>query len=672
MFFSVIFILIVSACFIKAQEPLSTCLFARATKGGSTGNTCGFNKAKSQMSGLVENGGVIMKGGADDETYNGFPWLAPTQIPVSGTSVGTGQGQACGECFELIGAKGSMIMMVYEVCDKTCAGCATCQGSLGGDPNLGTSTCGDNCGPDVQQFGFADDSYGQQMWSTLGARGGNHPIAYRKVACPLKGQKIGYYVAYYGPSSHEITFYNYRVGLKNVEISTGSHPAYQSLKRGWTNKWLFVDQGNADAPIKYRLTSIFDEVIETAEISDIDNTDLHTLNIQFTQNFPSNVPATCDWPGPSSEIFTDETSSPWSGEHQLKWLDGSGGPSVVQVDYITSASQCNSGNCLKITFNNFNFFQMFFNAEFNPLELFDGIEFWAKGETTGKVSLSFRTVTSSAQLGSSIKIDLTTSWVKHTFAMSEFGLSNADLVGRVIFQKSGSNVVWYLDGVHFTGGRTTVVPSTDPLGIRSGPTNPPTDPPPPPPTNPPTNPPTQAPTDVVVANDVDVYRGTLSSFVRNWSWSCTITDSVTFMGSTALKAVYSGNWGGLYLACSGGSNCMNILTLKVKLVVPNGRTIRLNLIQDGGTFGSGFDFDGTGDWMEISKDASVFGLSGNDFSGINLQLLERFESTDIIHVEYITFETSSSHLQPSSDGNIIGLSKYILFFGSLLLFVFWF
>jgi hypothetical protein len=116
-------IIIVVSCFssCRAQTPMSRCIFARATGGYTTpttgsGGTCGFGPVSDEIT-IYTSGALTAP---DDETYNGFPFLGP---PLSITTGGVGL--ACGECFEITGPSGSLILMNADVCDKGC--CSNCQ-----------------------------------------------------------------------------------------------------------------------------------------------------------------------------------------------------------------------------------------------------------------------------------------------------------------------------------------------------------------------------------------------------------------------------------------------------------------------------------------------------------------------------------------------------------------
>lgn len=100
----------------------------------------------------------------DDETYNGFPW---TSAPLAIT--GLGVGKSCGECFEIFGDAGSIVVMVADVCDKGC--CNNCQGSLGGPKG----------GADIPNF----DVNSPVFTRLTKANNGGVPIAYRKVSCDM-------------------------------------------------------------------------------------------------------------------------------------------------------------------------------------------------------------------------------------------------------------------------------------------------------------------------------------------------------------------------------------------------------------------------------------------------------------------------------------------------------
>jgi hypothetical protein len=106
----------------------------------------------------------------DEETYNGYPFSPAKDVETGGV------GLACGECFEVTGPKGRIVVMGADICDKEC--CANCQGSLGGV--LG--------GPDVQALDIE-----QSVWQDIVAQqGGNVVVSYRKgeLVVPTVAQNV--------------------------------------------------------------------------------------------------------------------------------------------------------------------------------------------------------------------------------------------------------------------------------------------------------------------------------------------------------------------------------------------------------------------------------------------------------------------------------------------------
>jgi hypothetical protein len=434
--------------------PMSECKFARATaypihrQGGVPYGTCGYGPVASSMASVFRNAYVCAP---DDETYNGFPWAPPVSILTGGV------GKACGECFQVTGPRGAIVVMVADICDKQC--CDNCQGSLGGP--LG--------GPDVQALDIET-----AVWTkVVNQTGGNVVVAYRKVSCEPDGKNVGFFFANEG--TPQVTYFRMRVvnsivGISNVEVkgSTSGKTGgkWTNLTRGWEGYFAWTGVGDIGVPFSVRVTSIYGNVITFAQqfgTGDLAPLVVHDSGSQFPLPGQGSYPDDpCEWPGPPDIIFDEYLHGLSVGG--LKWRDWGG--TSPNFEY---SSNCHSGSkCIDLgKLAAWGMPQIGYQTPF-PSDWFKGFSFWIRSsgeQAYNKLVLSWKyngakpTATSSTiNLGA-----LTTTWklVNISFANMTNLPSEINVLQFQNGQSTTAPVNIFLDDIVLFGHTPSVTPEVD-------------------------------------------------------------------------------------------------------------------------------------------------------------------------------------------------------------------
>eukprot|EP01006_Ploeotia_vitrea_P004449 TRINITY_DN11460_c0_g1_i1.p1 TRINITY_DN11460_c0_g1~~TRINITY_DN11460_c0_g1_i1.p1 ORF type:complete len:574 (-),score=100.81 TRINITY_DN11460_c0_g1_i1:146-1867(-) len=201
-----------------------------SVQSGSQGKTCNFNPNGAQgLAGLpaLYRQGYLLA--ASQDLYNGFhtadnfaTTCDTSKAKYANAAAGKNMcGQTCGECFLVNGDLGSAVFMVNEIADIAHVG----QNGKGLDFHL--------------------DHRHRAEVSPTGAVSRN--IQFKRVPCPTTGSIQVRISNNWGPWATFFVIYNYRVGLRKVEISgmcnLNKDPSIQCdsdwipLPRSWTNEW---------------------------------------------------------------------------------------------------------------------------------------------------------------------------------------------------------------------------------------------------------------------------------------------------------------------------------------------------------------------------------------------------------------------------------------------------
>lgn len=412
---------------LAATVPMSPCLYGRAVggytvpKAGSGsgvntnywGGTCGLANAQTDYPAWYANGYLAAP---DDETYNGFPFTSPA-VDITGQGVG----KSCGECFQLFGDKGTIVVMTADVCDKGC--CDNCQGSLGGPK-----------GPaDVPNF----DVNSAVLGMLTDGNNGGVPIAYRKVSCDMAGTTpspssgMGIMLANANEGNMQAGYFRMRmfahaVGVANVEVKGSAGGAtggnWTPLKKIWQGAWDWINAGDVGAPFQVRVTSILNETIELP--NPITQAQLTSnAKFYFAKQFqlpPANYggsSASCTWPGPDPVIYSGGV---FGGDLLNKWGDYRNGGTVNFVDTVG----CRQGRCISWGQDSAYSQLMigFLPGPGMPLSYYSSLSFYVKAASAGTRIDVFWFYNSGSQVTSSkVTIsDVPTTWTQFTFNTSQF------------------------------------------------------------------------------------------------------------------------------------------------------------------------------------------------------------------------------------------------------------
>lgn len=366
--------------------------------------TCHFGNAQDSLPSWYSEGYLTAP---DDETYNGFPW---TNSPSTITSDGVGK--SCGECFEIFGDLGSIVVMVVDICDKMC--CKNCQGSLGGPK-----------GPaDIPNFDINSATIYKSLTS---ANNGGIPISYRKISCnmsSISGVGVMFHMENEGKVQEayfRMRVFGAAVGIASVEvkgaITGGTGGNWTPLKRFWEGGWNWTNSGNIGAPFQVRVTSILGDVLTLP--TTINSTDFQAnKKFYFNAQFPlppvgyGGSSASCVWPGPPSSIYTDALV----GDGFNNWVDW--GSYTTQKPVYNSATNCFSGNCISVGPTSPGAVQIGYSSGVGaPSTYYKTLSFYCTSSATTKINIFW---TFSGAISEKITVNVTTTWTKTIINISSF------------------------------------------------------------------------------------------------------------------------------------------------------------------------------------------------------------------------------------------------------------
>ena len=249
--------------------------------------------------------------------------LSPTEYHRGGENAA-----AAGECYELAGPFGRTTLMIS---DLTTAPAGTI--------DVGRS--------------YFDISTTPYPILSGGPDSGALTAGFRLVPAPVTGNVKLFVPTTSGPYYVELRPYNYRAGVKKVELKNGGSSTWQELPRSPFNSFVFSAGGSVlplSFPVEVRVTSRFGEVVSFPPIASLTSNQKITGSAQFTV-FPELAPMPERRLRPAYvDRFTSLPGQMWSyGPY--------GGSSVTEVDtavaYEGTASARISGlaNYAGVTFS---------------------------------------------------------------------------------------------------------------------------------------------------------------------------------------------------------------------------------------------------------------------------------------------------------------------------------
>ena len=361
------------------SKPLSQCTSAVATFYQNSGNgACGFGLPK-------------MYGAAiDDKMYK--------------------NAEKCGICYELVGPKGAVKIMVDDL-----------------DPNDEKAT------ETLAHFDCHKNTFDQialEEWGELN-------ITWRMVSCGHQGNIN--LVTHKDSHEYYYSFYvtNHEIGLKHVYYSS-DNKQWTSLTRESYNRWTVP--GKIQFPAYFQFESIDGEKVSTT-ITELKAGYSHDTGVQFqvpdkyfdARNLvevPKIDEKCCKLFDAYSQIFYD-------GKFYREWSDVSN----AQIDYITNCVEAGK-KCMKINFVDWKVFR-FINRFKAEAKRYNGIEFYIKSETACNNCLNIKFNEFDWH---SISISDVNKWEKITLKLNDLG-SESDIKSFMFQGKTIESKIIYFDQI---------------------------------------------------------------------------------------------------------------------------------------------------------------------------------------------------------------------------------
>eukprot|EP01111_Echinosteliopsis_oligospora_P000301 TRINITY_DN10286_c0_g1_i1.p1 TRINITY_DN10286_c0_g1~~TRINITY_DN10286_c0_g1_i1.p1 ORF type:complete len:256 (-),score=67.25 TRINITY_DN10286_c0_g1_i1:33-800(-) len=173
---------------------------------------------------------------------------------------------ACGECYLLGGPRGTVVVMVVDLC-----------------PSGGNSICS----TEKYHFDLADE----EIFAMLDDPSkGVSSVNSTRVSCPLTGNVGVLTDSGISPYWFGLVVYNHIVSITSVDIQPTTESEWTQMIRQPYNYWLYTNGVAIQTPFNIRITSEFGDQITTS-ISDLTSDKLWPTNYQF--------------PVPSSRLYPD-------------------------------------------------------------------------------------------------------------------------------------------------------------------------------------------------------------------------------------------------------------------------------------------------------------------------------------------------------------------------------
>ena len=457
--------------FLFSFPSAQTCTAGRLTQYpiGVSNNipqgTCNFGSVYNLMPAEFKSGRIIA---ANQDYYNGFKTaltFTTTCTPQNGTSCGLN----CGQCILVTGAKGSATFIMADIGDY---------------PTVGIEDAGD-----MTEFGLNNiNSDGLKL---VADSPGYEVMDFKPVPCATTGN-LGFYFPESGSNkwSVALTFYNHKVPIQKVEIKSNNpqlQNQYIQLPRDWTNKFVWRgtqnytgqsgDIYNGGTGFQIRITSVFNEVIETNQNYSIPTTNIVTtffdLGSQFNvSNYGNN--SACQWSGPTATIYNGTVVNRKYNSNSKNFdtcLEGSSGcktifagnfmvewfllyqSSIPILNLQSVDSQCLSSHCILVqNTSGWGLFAIAFSSNFNQF-IYGNVTFSAKLAqnstlNTTNIGATFDTCNQSASFIAN------KNWGTYTFQISNLSCPTYIRNLKFVFG-SVDNV--FLDKIYLTAPNGTMI-----------------------------------------------------------------------------------------------------------------------------------------------------------------------------------------------------------------------
>ncbi len=367
--------------FAFSTKPLSQCNNAVATfyEPYDSGASCGFGVPK------------IYGAALDDKIYK--------------------NGEKCGICYELVGPKGAVKIMVDNY-----------------DPE---DSMGKEDWPHFDCHKNTFEQIADASWGILN-------ITWRMVACGHEGNI--FLNTFSGAHDYYYSFVvsNHEIGLKHVYYSNNNNDWTLLSREGDYNRWTVP--GQITFPAYFQFESIDGEKVST-KIDELKAGYSHDTGVQFKvpdkyfdprslDVVPKKDEKCCKLFDAYSQIYED-------GRFYSEWGDVSG----ATVDYDVNCVE-NGKKCIKFEFSNWNVFK-FMNRFKAETKRYKAIEFYIKGESVCKSCLN---IMLDGYNWHSISISDVDQWEKITLSFKDLGVSdNASFIESFMFQGSSqeSRVIYF-------------------------------------------------------------------------------------------------------------------------------------------------------------------------------------------------------------------------------------
>jgi expansin (peptidoglycan-binding protein) len=171
-----------------------------------------------------EKGGACSFGAPHSKTGAGYVFgAAPNEAFYAG-------GARCGECYELVGPRGAIRVMITDLCPVK-----------GNVPCIG----------DMDHFDLTQPTFPYLADPTLGVAN----VTYRLVACDVSGPVRVYVREGSSVWWCSLTVINHRVGIAELDVSQDAGATWLSVKRESYNAWNFKPtSGSLQFPVVVRIT----------------------------------------------------------------------------------------------------------------------------------------------------------------------------------------------------------------------------------------------------------------------------------------------------------------------------------------------------------------------------------------------------------------------------------
>ena len=366
---------------VYKSKPLSQCSNAVATfyEPYDSGASCGFGVPKMYGAAL------------DDKIYN--------------------HGEKCGICYELVGPKGAVKIMVdnYDPDDAM------------GKEDWPHFDCHKNT---FQQI--ADDS-----WGILN-------ITWRMVSCGHAGNIM--LNTFSGAHDYYYSFVvsNHEIGLKHVYYSTDNKEWTMLSREGDHNRWTV--QGQVKFPAYFQFESIDGEKVSTI-INELKVGYSHDTGVQFkvpdkyynarSLDVVPKIDEKC------CKLFDAYTQIYYDGRFYSEWGDVSDAKKDYDINCVEEGKKC-----IKFEFSNFNVFK-FMNRFKAEAKRYSAIEFYVKSESVCKNCLNIKLNEFNWY---SLSISEVDNWEKITLYLKDLG-TESDIESFMFQGASSESVVIYFDQI---------------------------------------------------------------------------------------------------------------------------------------------------------------------------------------------------------------------------------